>query len=278
MIKAEKIKKNFSTLVAVFLFSVTTWAASPEILVVSDIDDTLKISHVLSSWDSFMNAGRYKNHFRGMSEILVKLEKDQGTHAKFAYVSNAPKSLMEGSHRKFIALNGFPLGALYVRDKLDENQHKLVTIQKLIDENKPEYVVLIGDNGENDPKFYEAIVKKNPKIQFLTLIHRVYTSKKGAKDQGSPIFPGQLSYVTSVEVAEEFFYTKLISENSFNSFVKAIVPEILIEKMTESTGTLAFPKWMNCADHLALFDPWLVPADVTALLEKYYAVRAKRCK
>ena len=105
----------------------------------------------------------------------------------------------------------------------------------------------------------------------------MYTSKAGAKERGSPLYAGQLSYVTGVEVAEEFLASKLIDQASFDSYILALAPEISREKMTGSKGTLAFPKWMNCSDHRSFVGPGSLSKDVIAELNKYYAVRAKRC-
>lgn len=277
MLQIEKIRKSFSVFITCLLFSSLAVAANSDILLVSDIDDTLKISHVLSTWDSFTNSGKIGNHFRGMSEALNLIKNDQGNKVKFAYVSNAPKSIMNSNHTKFIAQNKFPTGALFTRDKLSSETHKVVTIQKLIDENKPLYVILIGDNGENDPRFYEAIVKSNPGVQFLTIIHQVYSSKAGAKDQGSPLYPGQLSYVTSVEVAEIFLETNLISNRSFDGFARNVIPAILKDKLTLKAGTIAFPKWMDCSDSIGFINAWATPPDVTKLVDQYYSLRAQRC-
>lgn len=68
-------------------------------IVVSDIDDTLKISYVRSLTDKVLNAPRTDLVFAGMPEPFLALQ-NRGD-VEFIYLSNAPTWLMTEAHQVF---------------------------------------------------------------------------------------------------------------------------------------------------------------------------------
>jgi len=218
-------------------------------LVVVDIDDTLKVAHVLNAADSIANSGKIKNQFLGMAKLL-RMFKEDNSEMAIAYVSNAPESLMHNSHRRFIEINGFPDdGFLLLRENVFDGSFKVRVIRQLVNEIMPAKVILIGDNAEKDTLIYEQIQKDFPQIPILTLIHRVY-SVKNKKDTGKPLQKDQMGYVTSVDLAVIFSRLNMISRDHFQQFLNEEIPRIVAEPDHLEEGEIAFPKWMDCRDQM----------------------------
>lgn len=141
-------------------------------LLVSDIDDTLKVSHIKSFTDSLASAFKTGPAFRGMADLYNLLATN--SEISIVYVTNAPKSVMEKSHTQFIAVNAFPKKEIYFFTGGDKENHKFNTISGLLKDNVYDSVILIGDNGEKDPISYHKIKEAFPLIHFQTFIHAVY--------------------------------------------------------------------------------------------------------
>ncbi|MCE3010378.1 MAG: App1 family protein [Proteobacteria bacterium] len=180
-------------------------------ILISDIDDTLKISHVLNTAESVGSAGKVGNHFLGMAGLF--------RHADIPtyYVSNAPESLMGASHELFLMYNDFPAGEMHLRKSLSDENHKVETLIEIIDRTKPERVILVGDNGEQDPAIYQLIQSRYPEIQFQIYIHWVYDSQ-GKSDRGAPLPAGQRGFVTALDLGLQWVQTGDLSANDLQSF------------------------------------------------------------
>lgn len=238
------------------LLCVFSWGwVRAQTLLVSDIDDTIKISHVLESVDSAFNAPKTENLFLGMSAVYRRILKAD-SWTRFAYVTNAPKLVMEGFHASFLRHHKFPQGELLLRESLNDKNFKITTIRRLISEQWPQKIILVGDNGEQDSLVYAQIKKEYPKIPLYTFIHQVYSTK--SEDQaGHGLEPGQIGFVTSIDLAITLVQMKLISQADLNSLVQQKVPQILDEGWGESSGELAFPEWLDCRDYLGVGEPFL---------------------
>ena len=237
-------------------------------IIVSDIDDTLKISHVLDKIAAVENSVHLENQFFGMSDLFNSLQSPQGL--QFFYVSNA-LTFIHYLHSEFLSQHQFPKGPLFLRENYFDNEHKLRSISKIILKTRPSMVLLIGDNGERDSEIYAKIQMKFPKIQIISFIHQVY-SLRSLIEVPNPILPGQIAYVTSVDLA---FYLKrlnLLTKESYDDLVQSMVPEIIHQRNDLYFGELAFPVWMDCQDFIR------TNLDLSSDLLKAYAGKIKtRC-
>ena len=82
-----------------------------ETLLISDIDDTIKISHILSS-AKIIRAVDVSTPFLGMSQLYQLFLNDQKGEGRIVYLSNAPTEivgvpLMPFSHMTFLRKNNF---------------------------------------------------------------------------------------------------------------------------------------------------------------------------
>ncbi len=213
-------------------------------IVISDVDDTLKISHVLDTIALIENSLHLENHFLGMSHLFNLLKTSGGI--QFYYVSNA-LDYIQGLHEDFIQLHKYPMGPVLLRKDFGDENHKIRTISEIITQTHPTDVILIGDNSERDTEIYADLKNKFPGLKIQIFIHQLY-SVKAFLEVGQPIQPGQVPYVTSVDLAFQLKKINLLSEKDYLAFIQNLIPEILKEDNDLYFGEMAFPAWMDCRD------------------------------
>ncbi len=233
---------------AIFILFISI-AGFAKTLFISDIDDTIKVSHVLSKVASVGNAIRYDKDFYGMSQLYAAY-KTANADAQFAYVSAADKTVRGGLHNKFLRYNRFVPGDVILRESLSTEEFKLSAIRALIQKYQPDHLVLIGDNAERDPIVYAQIKKEFSAIDTHVFIHQLYLSQEGAREQGVSPQPEQILFVTAIDLAREFAAFKWLDIEGFNQLVMQIGPGVIRQSVNLSVGSTAFPSWLDCQDYM----------------------------
>lgn len=135
------------------------------IIVVSDIDDTIKWSHILGP-EVLVDGLNYHLAFKGMPELYTSLA---GAGARLIYVTGAPDilvgKLQENSiPQKVISTNQFPQGQIFLHQLGESTEDfKVATIAQIMKDNSAFDFILIGDNGEKDIETY-ARLRRDPEI------------------------------------------------------------------------------------------------------------------
>ena len=209
------------------------------VVVVSDIDDTVKVAHVRDFKGLIRNAFKVNNRFLGMSDLLRSLQDDN--EAEIIYLTNAPKKIMKWSHTTLLKNGNFPGDKVYFRDDLSSDEHKTKTLRKIIEDKRPTKMILFGDNGEKDIYFYETIKNEYPSIDFTIFIRTVYNLDK----DHTPL-PGQFPYVTPFEVANTLDKLGLINQESIDELYRKHAINLLSESRNVDEGPMYLPKWMKC--------------------------------
>jgi phosphatidate phosphatase APP1 len=149
--------------------------------VISDVDDTIKISEVADRRALLANTFlREYKPVDGMSELYQKWQ-EQG--ARFHYVSASPWQLY-GPMSDFLAAFKFPAGSLgmkmfrlHDRSALDllatQHKYKPEVIGKILADFPLRRFVLVGDSGEQDPEIYGELARKYPERVVRILIRHV---------------------------------------------------------------------------------------------------------
>ncbi|MCP4983674.1 MAG: DUF2183 domain-containing protein [Gammaproteobacteria bacterium] len=136
--------------------------------VISDIDDTIKLSHVTDH--AKLLANTFFNDFQrieGMSELFRRLA-DRGV--SFHFVSSSPWQLYDPL-RDFMQQENFPwaslnLKAVRFRDETLFNLFKKGTetkpgqIEPILQRYPQRRFILVGDSGEQDPEVYGDIARR----------------------------------------------------------------------------------------------------------------------
>ncbi len=182
------MKSKLLLLSALFVLSIPTLQAKT--LIVSDLDDTIKVSDVLGpKAKNVFNAIFKKTPFAGMSELYQALSNDETT---IYYVSGSPK-IIRSRVNNFLKDNKFPQREnLILKNKMSEDtfEYKTSAIRELIKEINPDKIIMIGDDGEYDPQVYAAIAGENTGIESQIYI-RAITNRVGV----------ERSFVSAVEIA-----------------------------------------------------------------------------
>ncbi len=269
------MKKTLSFLF-VFLY---LHVGSARALLISDIDDTIKISHVLDRSEALRNLFKVDNLFAGMSKLYSALA-NENPDIQFVYLSNAPEFLMEDFHKHFLAENGFPAGDLFLNSNSLDSNFKYNKIVELIENYQPQELILIGDNGERDIFIYRQVAVDYPGIRVKTFIHTVYNSASGdSESHGQKLAEDQIPFVSSVDLSDEFAQMALLSKLAYSQMVSHVWRQIESADPQAEDGELAFPYWLKCSDYLKLKDVDQMAARTTLPdLQAYYRFLKLRCK
>jgi Uncharacterized conserved protein (DUF2183) len=151
------------------------------ISVISDIDDTVKITQVADRAKLFENTF-YKPYVAvaGMADLYLQWNK---ADAQIHYVSSSPWHLYPELNQFFVE-SGFPdysISLKYFRFKDTSffnifkkgTETKPKQIREIMNQFPRRQFILIGDNGEQDPEVYSAIKKQYPAQIHKILIRNV---------------------------------------------------------------------------------------------------------
>ena len=147
------------------------------VIVISDIDDTIKITQVRDRKATLRNT--FLEPFQpvpGMPEVYHEWAEKAG--AQFCYVSASPWQLYSPL-ADFIRSNGFPAGVFYLKSFRwkDESffnlfegpeKYKPTVIKPLMERFPNRKFIFVGDSGEKDPEIYGALAREH--LQQVTKI------------------------------------------------------------------------------------------------------------
>ena len=138
--------------------------------VISDIDDTIKISEVRDH--KALVRRTFVEAFEAVPEMAALYRAWAQGGVRFHYVSASPWQLYPAL-REFIDAEGFPLGSFHLRDLRwkdatlveflgSSEKYKLETIERILGDFPQRRFVLVGDSGEKDPEVYGTVARRHP--------------------------------------------------------------------------------------------------------------------
>lgn len=165
--------------------------------VISDIDDTIKISDVTDK--QALLANTFLRAFRpapGMSELYGRWAE---SGVAFHYVSSSPWQLFPALDR-FLGREGFPRGSFHLKQfRLKDESffnlfqegeaHKIPIIESILADFPGRKFILIGDSGERDPEIYGEIARRHPG-QIVRILIRDVTDQAQRPDRLEAAFAG----------------------------------------------------------------------------------------
>ncbi|KAG2207967.1 hypothetical protein INT47_010951 [Mucor saturninus] len=163
------------------------------ISVISDIDDTIKVTDILDGKDAILQNTffRQAREVPHMSEVFQSWA-SEGAHVH--YVSNSPWQVYPALS-EFIASKHFPRGSMHLRSVSTQDliigkagKHKREMIPKILRDFPHRKFILVGDSGEIDPEVFGDIYKEFPDQIIKIFIHdvtsqRAMNADKLAKDK-----------------------------------------------------------------------------------------------
>jgi len=159
--------------------------------VISDIDDTIKITEVRDRKATLRNT--FYREFQavpGMAQFYRGITNEP--NVSFHYISASPWQLYQPL-ATLVSSNGFPAGTFELKEfrwkdrsffSLFSNpeKYKSGVIEPLLKRFPKRTFVLIGDSGERDPEIYGALARKFPD-QILRILIRDVTSESAEAER-----------------------------------------------------------------------------------------------
>jgi hypothetical protein len=129
------------------------------VLLISDVDDTVKITHVRRRLRAVVRGLFRRTVYGGMAALYREMAAD------IVFLSGSPQFLEKRLHRTLVHRSGFPAGRFILRNWLTERDivaFKRRHLAAVLDAC-PTQAILIGDDTEHDPElFREAASKARP--------------------------------------------------------------------------------------------------------------------
>lgn len=162
------------------------------LLLLSDLDDTIKISNTSSKLVTVYRGLFRSSAFAGMAQLYEEmLQAHPGS--EFHIVSSSPPAIRK-KIEKFLKLNKFPECRITLRDWLRQtsvHKYKTAAILELIDQSKCP-VILIGDDTEHDPEVFAAAAAQHPEKVVARYLRAV---------RGRELPPGSTEFFTAFDIA-----------------------------------------------------------------------------
>ena len=192
--------------------------------IISDIDDTIKISNVLNKSELMKNTFVKKfEPVEGMAK-LYKIFKEKG--CAFHYVSGSPWHLYP-SINNFIIDEQFPQGSVSLKyfrlkDKsiidfisADQLTYKLNIIKTIFNRFPQRQFILIGDSGEKDPEIYaELAAQYKDRVKYIFIRDVGLIDKDSQRRKDLQTKSGNVEVVIFKEAKElEPYATNLTGDN-----------------------------------------------------------------
>ncbi|MBN2495897.1 MAG: App1 family protein [Deltaproteobacteria bacterium] len=157
------------------------------VTVVSDIDDTIKITEVLDRRSLIRHT--FYLPFEAVTGMAEAYSSWASRGAAFAYLSASPWQLYP-ELGDFMKDAGFPWGTLRLRyfrlkDRTlvsflsSSKDYKTDSIERLMKCYPKRRFILVGDSGEKDPEVYGAVARKHPERILHVFIRKVPKSDLG---------------------------------------------------------------------------------------------------
>ncbi len=140
--------------------------------IVSDIDDTVMITHLprplLAAWNTFVLRESARVAVRGMADLYRSIQRDNPEVPVF-YLSTGAWNVAPVLTR-FLARNAFPEGPLLLTDWGPTNTgwvrsgraHKENSLRRLAHDLPQVRWLLVGDDGQHDPEIYDSFAAERP--------------------------------------------------------------------------------------------------------------------
>lgn len=244
------MKKTIITLISLFLLFLQPSKAL--VLVISDVDDTIKQSFVRDKTQLFrrtflQNAPSFK-HLIDIYHNLKKHYNSNGEDIRFLYLTAAPKIV---NVQYWLQTNNAPEGTIIQKRNRDilENSYlfKMRVLrsyfQQFNNNNYPSKIFFFGDNGEYDPKVYSSIRKELALENTVIFIRDVYAGSTYLNkhfhehpDFKIKVIDGIKYFISEFDLlshSELPISQSLQEEIVFDYYTRTIIPEFVLRDVAQ---------------------------------------------
>lgn len=209
-------------------------ARSPFILV-SDVDDTVKVTHTRNPLAALKNGLAGELGFAGMPELYRELL-SKAADGRLEFVSGAPSLVpVRRKVAKLLDDARYPCYRLALRPSLfqgigDFKEEYLREAHSTADEG----FILIGDDTQSDPKVYADFLKEKGDKVLAVYIHRITGDPKDLQS-----LPPDSLFVTAYDIALREYKKGRLEEAQAAAVGEAVL---------HSEGRAFLPKFQKCPD------------------------------
>jgi hypothetical protein len=201
---------------------------SHDFVIVSDVDDTVKVTHVLYPPDAVRNAVASNVGFAGMPQLYRELLGPNSSPERLEFVSGSPRLILSHKVKEFLEEASFPAYKLTLRDRVrSAYQYKERLLQAMYKDSQGKFI-LIGDDTECDPLVYRDFALSKPNQVLAIYIHRI---------TGDSLPEGSIPFVTAYDIALQEYRAGRLSEEQV-----AVVGAAVLS----SQGSAFLPKFQVC--------------------------------
>lgn len=203
--------------------------------VISDLDDTIKITDAGNLGRATVNGIFSDKVFTGMPEFL----KETRTFADALFVVSAGPKLIKSRVISLMKKHEIQHDGIFLRKipgKEGKLEYKLRTIVDLMEKN-PGDVILLGDDVDLDPEIYAEVQKKFPE-RILGIYIRAVENRE--------IPAGFTKYWTSLDLALKEHLAGRLSETSVLAVIEPLLKETKLKRI--------FPKFAHCPTSAVMWE------------------------
>jgi hypothetical protein len=210
-----------------FLLLFLAPTASAGVTIISDLDDTIKITNADSARRSTINGVFSEKVFSGMPEFL----REARSYSQRLHVLSSAPGVLEWQVRDLLRENGIHWDDLTTRNVLRNPTHldyKLGVILGELEQN-PDPVILIGDDVNHDPEIFSEVLRLAPGRVLAAYVHVV---------KGRPLPAGLTLYWTAQDLALRELEARRLSQTGAERVLRKLGQERKLKRV--------FPKFADC--------------------------------
>lgn len=150
---------RLSLLAAGLLSVATTASAAPQFKVITDLDDTIKITHVKRKVSAALNGIFTTKSFAGTSELLQAMN---GPTAETIILTASPKQL-RFRVVDFLENNEINASQIILKNKMSDSTpvYKTAKLTEIAQADEAQFI-LFGDDTEYDPEVFTGFAQNHP--------------------------------------------------------------------------------------------------------------------
>lgn len=211
--------------------AIQSLTAFADISILSDLDDTIKITNAGSIRAATYNGIAKERVFQGIPEFLSEAR----SYSNALHVVTASPSLILPDIRETLDKNKIQYESLRyrsVRNWKNSRVFKLGAIKEILDLTTDK-LILMGDDVNHDPEIYEEIRQQYPERIAAIYIHVI---------QGRSLPESSTPYWTSFDLALREFLAGRMNENGVNSVFQSL--------LNVKKWKYIFPRFAHCPSTL----------------------------
>lgn len=240
-------------LVSLLLGSLNSFA---DIKIVSDLDDTIKITNSHHA-DAVIYGPFRAKVYTGMPEVLRQAR----SYSPYLHVLSDSPRLVKPTIKKLFKKHKIHVDALTLNGnihRIPKHEFKIGKLSKMIESSDDQFILLGDDMGE-DPEIFDEAMRRFPGRVLAAYIHVV---------ENRSIPSSVIPYLTSFDLA--------LRENMAGRMEEASVVKVAKEVMNPDEPESVFPDFAFCPTDKSLWD-WQEKSNLAELTKEVTAKMLQLC-